>query len=501
MRHWVLALIVTQAAAGCSTPDRPDGDRSSLPDTSGQSRAQLETRRPPAFVPEFNVRLDPGSHRLAASIEFAVAAPDTVHLLFRTEWEGYPDLVERLRKLEAFAPSGALPVIRDAGHLGRGHHIIGVPDAQRLTIAYELALTPASESRLYHRASQLGEDGGHLIGGDFLPRVWLGQPRNGAQPGRVWFSGLPPRWRVATVETRAGTAYAVADVLHAVFIVGALRSDRINLGPRSLTTEIYGRWPVADERVTEAVRSIAGNLHLIAGDGWAAGDYLLGAGRVPEEIPGLSTGGQVIGKSGIVYVGGNGPAELEFRHWLYTTAHELMHWYIPTGFALKGQPPSWFAEGFTDYMALKILLAGGLIEPQEFLDRIGERIARYRRSSLYGLKSVVEAQADFWKDDAYRYIYDGGAAAAFLLDLGFQDRGGSLEHALREIRRNQLVTADNLTSALAAVRENRWILEWLASGANPDWDLRLEQYRLSWRDDTLISLDGWVTNALSSIRP
>ncbi len=121
-------------------------------------------------------------------------------------------------------------------------------------------------------------------------------------------------------------------------------------------------------------------------------------------------------------------------------------------------------------MALKILLVGGLIEPQAFLDAVGERLSRYLSSPLYGVQSVAEAESDFWKNDTYRYIYDGGAAAAFLLDLGFQDRRGSLERALTEIRRNSPVSQTALMNALAAVQENEWIRDWLAGTANPDWE-------------------------------
>jgi predicted metalloprotease with PDZ domain len=187
---------------------------------------------------------------------------------------------------------------------------------------------------------------------------------------------------------------------------------------------------------------------------------------------------------------------------MYTTSHELMHWYIPTAFAFDAEsPPSWFAEGFTDYMAMKILLVGDLIEPVEFLEAIGQRLASYRANPLYGNTSILRAQDDFWNEDAYRYIYDGGAAAAFLLDLGFQDRGGSLERALRELQKQDPVTIEKVTAALASVRENSWIHDWLDAGTNPDWEARFSQYGLAVRDGRLTSLNDWTTDALSSIRP
>ncbi len=502
MRRSYLLLLIALAASACGEPEPRQTDApsdASIPDPVPDDRP-AEPASADA-VPEFRLRLDPARHTIDGTIELDVPRAQTIHLLFRANWEGYPGLEDRLRRLEARGPGGALSVAMGAGELGTGHHLIEATRPEHVTISFTMALAPARESGLYHRASQLDSEGGHFIVGDLLPRVWLGRPRSGAVAARVWLTGMPANWRVATLEERAGTGYQIDDLIQSVIIVGPLRTKRFNIGSRSLTAAIYGRWPVSDERVFEAVNRIAGNLHRIAGDGWSAGDHLLGAGRVPAGVPGLSTGGQVLGKSGIVYVGGNGPAEIEFRHWMRTTAHELMHWYIPIGFSFRQDPPRWFAEGFTDYMALKSLLVGRLIAPQDFLDEIAQRLDRYRSSPFYADRSIVDAERDFWRPDIYRYIYDGGAAAAFLLDLAFQDRGGSLERALTRIRRNASVTDQVLIRELGAIRENEWIEPWLSDGSEPDWDARLQRYQVVWRDGRLVSLDDWATNVLGSIRP
>ncbi len=502
MRRSYLLLPVALLALACGEPEpRQTGAPSdaSIPDPVPDDRSAAPASA--AVIPEFRLRLDPARHTIDGTIELDVPRPETIHLLFRANWEGYPGLEARLRRLEASGPGGELSVAMGAGDLGTGHHLVEASRPERVTIRFTMVLAPAQESGFYHRASQLDSEGGHFIAGDLLPRVWLGRPRSGAVAARIWFTGMPSNWRVATIEGRTGTGYQIDDIIQSVFVVGRLRTQRFNIGPRSLTAAIHGRWPVSDDRVFEAVNRIAGNLHRIAGDGWSAGDHLLGAGRVPAGVPGLSTGGQVLGKSGIVYVGGNGPAEIEFRHWMRTTAHELMHWYIPIGFSFRQEAPRWFAEGFTDYMALKSLLVGQLIAPQDFLDEIAERLARYQESALYGSRSIVDAERDFWRPEVYRFIYDGGAAAAFLLDLAFQDRGGSLERALTQIRRSAPITDEVLVRELGAIRENEWIERWLADGTNPDWDGRLQSYKLVRRDGRLVSTDDWATNVLGSIRP
>ncbi len=496
--------LAAAALLGCAEPDgRSDPPEAAAPPPteaiSARTTPAPETAAAP--VPQIRLTLDAATPQLAARIELELPRPTDVNLLFRMDFEGYPDLASRLVSLEAHGPGGPLRAEKASAGLGAGHFVIDAGAAGPVTIDYILDLDLPDDSRLYHRVSQIAADGGHLLARDLLPRVWLGPPHGGPQPARVVFNGLPRDWRVATIEPRAGTGYSVADIIDAVFLVGPLRQQQLNLGPRSLVTAVYGRWPIDDARIFDAISRIAGTLHRIAGDGWARGDYLLGVGRVPTTVPGWSTGGQVIGHSGITCAGGSARPDMEFESWTYTTAHELMHWYIPTGFAFASEPPSWFAEGLTDYMALKTLLVGGLIDPQAFLDEIDLRWTRYFDSPLYATKSVVDAQEDFWNEDTYHYIYDGGALAALLLDLGFQDRGASLERALGELRPRERLTHEDLLAALASIRENEWIEDWLADGTNPDWEGRFEAYGLIRRNDSLESLNDWATNALGSIRP
>lgn len=463
------------------------------------SQATAQTVLP--GTPEYRLRIEPGERRVEVRVEIEVQEPASIHLLFRGEWDGYHGLASRLNDLRAWGPQGDLEVESKGEDIDSGHRQMKVEIPGLVTIAYSMEMLPPAESRFYHRVSQLSSGGGHLIGRDLLPRIWLNSPSPGTHSARIRIVDMPRRWGAASVARRAGTSYRFDDIGDAVIFVGPLRTRVFHIGHRSLTTSVYGDWPVADERITDAIERIAGALHRIARDGWEKGDYLLGAGRVPEAVPGLSTGGQVIGRSGLVYVGGSGPPKLEFERWLFTTSHELMHWYIPTAFGFQGKPPSWFSEGFTDYFSLKALLAGDLIEPEAFLAEIADRLARYRRSPLYGETSVADAQDDFWEDDAYRFIYDGGAVAAFLLDLGFQARGESLEGVLSSVRESRPVTAERLADALGSIEENEWIHGWLEGGGNPDWESELERYGLDWNGKTLVSSDGWATEMLSTIRP
>lgn len=484
MSAWLQLLLAL--AAGLVPSPRP------------QSPAPPQPRTEP--VRDFRLRLEPKEHRIGVRVEFVATGSTTVHLLFPGDWAGYPGLEARLRMVDADGPSGTLAIEASPEDVNSGHRTVRITRPGPVTLSYTATLTPPAESRYFHRASQLTPDGGHLIGADLFPRIWLGQPRSGPQPAEVEIQGLPAGWQIATVAERSGTGYAVPDLRRAVFFVGPLRTRRIGVGPRRLLIAIDDDWTVPDDSMADAVRRIAGALHGIAGDGWATGTYLFGTGRVPRASAGPSVGGQVIGHSAIVYLGRGMPANLEYERWLTTTAHEMTHWYIPQAFEFDEKPPAWFAEGFTDYLSLKALLASGLIDGPTFLQSMGQRLARYRKSPLYGHSTMAQAQSDFWENDAYRYIYDGGAVAAMLLDLGFQARGRSLERTLTEVRRAGPLTLESLTDALAGVEENDWIRPWVESGKAPDWDAELDRYDLALKDGRLISRDGWAVRVLSSIR-
>ncbi len=63
------------------------------------------------------------------------------------------------------------------------------------------------------------------------------------------------------------------------------------------------------------------------------------------------------------------------------------------------------------------------------------------------------------------------------------------------------MTASSLASALSTVQENRWIGDWIAGTADPDWDAELERYGLVWKNGDLVTVDDWATEMLRTIRP
>lgn len=97
---------------------------------------------------------------------------------------------------------------------------------------------------------------------------------------------------------------------------------------------------------------------------------------------------------------------------LNTISHEIFHLWNAYAVAPKEQA-DWFKEGFTDYYSLMLLRKNGFIQEARLLYEISSHLSRYEAARSQA--SIAEAgdQKHYVKD----MVYDGGASAAFALDL------------------------------------------------------------------------------------
>ena len=103
------------------------------------------------------------------------------------------------------------------------------------------------------------------------------------------------------------------------------------------------------------------------------------------------------------------PSRENIADWGNTLAHELFHFW--NGWRLRGSDymaTQWFQEGFTEYMANKSLLSAGLIAPDEFLHKLAQHEADYRR-----IATPLDAPGTHKGPP----LYGGGALVAFLWDV------------------------------------------------------------------------------------
>lgn len=101
--------------------------------------------------------------------------------------------------------------------------------------------------------------------------------------------------------------------------------------------------------------------------------------------------------------------------------HELMHdWIgckIRNGCEATDMQLAWFSEGFTEYFALKNMLKGGFVTPEQYIERLNDRfVGGLYRSPKRATPNNALADSFFLDPDMERLPYLRGCVFAFYLD-------------------------------------------------------------------------------------
>jgi predicted metalloprotease with PDZ domain len=117
--------------------------------------------------------------------------------------------------------------------------------------------------------------------------------------------------------------------------------------------------------------------------------------------------------------------------------HELMHHWIGCKIRSGGQPNdmqmAWFSEGFTEYFALKNMLKGGFVTPEQYMDRLNGRFfdGLYHSPKREASNRAI-ADSFFVNHDFERLPYLRGCVFAFFLDNGIK-AGSNSRRALHDL--------------------------------------------------------------------
>jgi predicted metalloprotease with PDZ domain len=117
-------------------------------------------------------------------------------------------------------------------------------------------------------------------------------------------------------------------------------------------------------------------------------------------------------------------------------------------------PLLWFAEGFTSYYDLCLLLRAGCISAREYLDEIGRELRRLFMSPGRALQSLEESSHDSWikfcrptpdSQNTTISYYNKGCLLALALDLEIRKLTASkktLDDVMRELYQSHFVSQD-----------------------------------------------------------
>jgi predicted metalloprotease with PDZ domain len=312
------------------------------------------------------------------------------------------------------------------------HHRPGA----RLTLRYRIVSAYAEDPGFdFEQARPLVRPDWFFAHGEALFAV----PADGQErPARFQWGKLPKGWTVASdLDHLKGEPTTVANLVNSVAIGGAkLRIARRNLRGAELRVALLGEWKFTADQLADTVAPIVAAEDAFWGD--RSGPFLVAMAPIGDIPSGLSYVGA--GRTDAFSIASTSGFEL--KQAVRFLGHEYMHSWVPI--ALGGMPEEdeardyWFSEGFTDYLAAKVLLRSGIWSLAEWAADKNETLLRYGQSPAKTANGD-EMTKRFWTDpDVQRMAYDRGNLLAAKVDFDIAARSGgrqSLESMLRTQRR------------------------------------------------------------------
>jgi predicted metalloprotease with PDZ domain len=382
-----------------------------------------------------------GLEALQVEMHFTGNANGRTVLKLPEEWAGTDGLWRSISGLEA---EGATRISED----GPARRVLRHPASAVLTVRYRVDSAYAVEPGFgFEKARPLVLPDWFFFHGEGVFAVVEG--REQARAEFAW-RDFPPSWRIVSdLDHLAGARPGlVRDVLESVAL-GApdleLLESRRDGGTLRVATR--GDWSFA-------IESFTGYLDRIV----AAGDRLWDDPARPFVVVLAPLGGSASGLSLHGTGRGDGFAAaatrgLTLKDTLHFLAHEYLHSWIPAelgGHADQDDALNyWFSEGFTDYVAGRLLLAAEIRSLDEHLDYLNAVLTRYATSPARHADAEL-ILARFWSDpDIGRVPYDRGQVFAYLVDQRVRHHSDG-RHGLLDVLHRQRLEARNGNSPPAA---------------------------------------------------
>ncbi|HRI60357.1 MAG TPA: hypothetical protein PK228_11555 [Saprospiraceae bacterium] len=238
--------------------------------------------------------------------------------------------------------------------------------------------------------------------------------------------------------------------LESVFVGGDYRLHEAEVQGKAVWMAIRGKdWAFQDDSLLSMLqRTVA-----LQRDFWQ--DYDVPFYTVtftPLATRPASSGGQVFVSTRVFYLGTgltNSFAAFATPHkrlvvedLYHLFHHELMHnWIgckIRNGCNANDMQLAWFSEGFTEYFALKNMLKGGFVTPEQYVERLNDRFFNglYHSPEREAPNSTV-ADSFFLDPDIERLPYLRGCVFAFFLDNAVKT-GSNGAHNLHQLMLDML---------------------------------------------------------------
>ncbi len=372
--------------------------------------------------------ISPEKRTLSVNCEIGPSSPGRRVLRFLDEFAGIRRLSDRISSVRVTDANGAtLPIeLR-----GNGVFAFQNSDANALVnLRYEVNLSRALDPGQYALTSSLGAEAAFLLAADLFPHGLL----DASGSLRVEIE-VPSEWVVATTERSEAGGFEMSNLRDAVFFLGRLRTQAVNIEDMRVVIAVAGKWEFSDSQIVNLCESVA-RAQRASLDGRERGTFLVTLAPFPLPMTGLRSAGLARARSVILMLNEGDDRVRTLRLYQRHVAHEMFHFYLPNAFRIK-ENFDWFWEGFTRYLGLVTLVETKAITLNELLMVVGDEYEAYLVNPARSRTSIVSASPEKFADAAnYEIVYRKGLVVAALYDfeLRWQSRGkASLNDVVRRL--------------------------------------------------------------------
>jgi predicted metalloprotease with PDZ domain len=384
-----------------------------------------------------------GTTSLLVSMRFRGDADGQTLLEMPSSWAGSDEL---WRHIGSLAVGGAervtglfdVPVI---------HHRPG----KRIEVRYKIASAYKEDPGFaYQRGRPIVRPDWFFFHGESVFALPQGRE---ASPARFRWAKLPKGWKVASdldhLRRHKSTA---ANLINSVGIGGKeLRVVQRQTGRAQLRVAVLGRWQFEPEQLADIVEPI-----VKAGDafwGEESTPFLVALAPLGDLSLGLHYTGT--GRTDAFSVASTGAFPLEEAPRFL--GHEYMHSWVPI---MLGMMPAvddakdyWFSEGFSDYLAGKVLLRAGLWTLDDFVADKNRVLLRYGISPARRATDTDVAEGILFDRNIQQLNYDRGHLLAAKFDADIAARTGGRERLGDVLRAQRRIADGNMELATALFRK------------------------------------------------
>ena len=236
---------------------------------------------------------------------------------------------------------------------------------------------------------------------------------------------------------------------------GAWRLAPQTLASGTVVAAVRGRFDaLADADFAQATRKLIDAQRRFWGNEAAPMQFGV---LTPNHVDTGNSGGTLVHQTAVLHAPNDfrvGGGVFEFL-----VAHENLHQWFPRRFGGTGEggvsqvPHYWFSEGFTDYYTHRLLMASGLWTPEQYAERLTEKIRQYLRSPARTMSAAQIAPKFFDDRDAGQQLYARGEFLALKWDHALRARGhAGLDTVLRGLMLPATTPAGQTGAPLASER-------------------------------------------------